>query len=222
MGKEFQAHLFGNCSIGKASINTRTDSNGITLILFFSILCIVMGTIAAHFLKFTPPTFNNGKLGKGGFKKLYLNYFLILIVMGYCIFVSLINIEWRRLGTVPAGANLWFAIGIVIFYLFPFFLILRTKRRMGLSNKENQSGNKEIEETVQNIKPANSDIEDLVTELPNNRKPIVDPSTYLTECLVLSTFVNCYTVFRPSPPEKAARRPYLAQIWPDPELGGAG
>ena len=91
--KEFQTQIFGNCSITKASTNTGTDSNGITLLLFFSILCIVLGTIASHFLKYTPPTFNNGKLGKGGFRKIYFNYFFVLIVMGYCIFVSFQNVS---------------------------------------------------------------------------------------------------------------------------------
>jgi MFS family permease len=127
---------------------------GLPLLFFFSMLCLFVGTIASHFLKFTPPTFNNGELGSGGMQKMIINYGFVLLVMAYCLVVSLVNIEWRKTDSVPQGANLIFAIVQVVLYVFPFFLLLRTKRIKG--------------ETTGPARPSmykNSDVEDNIVKV---------------------------------------------------------
>ena len=162
-GTEFQSQLF-NTTSSETAIET---SGGITLLLFFSFLCIIIGTAASHFLKYTPPTFNNGMLGKGGLRKMYLNFGFVGLVMAYCLVVSLVKIEWYKTGEIPEGADLIFAIVQVFLYLFPFFLLLRTKRRKGQTAGVADSG-----EAPEDWLPKNSDAEDLVTEVPSDNEVV--------------------------------------------------
>ena len=107
-----------------------TISSGLPLLAFFSGLCIVIGTFSSHFLRLTPPTFNNGgKLLKGGMKKMYTIYGCVVFVMCYCLIVSLLNLAWRKVGKPPEGINFIFAIVEIALYTFPYFLILKTKKQ---------------------------------------------------------------------------------------------
>ncbi len=70
---------------------TPASSAGLPILLFFSCLSGALGYIASFFLRFATPTYNDGKLGKGGKKKMYVIYGFVILVMVYLTTVSVSN-----------------------------------------------------------------------------------------------------------------------------------
>jgi len=68
--------------------STSASSAGLPILLFFSCFSGALGYIASFFLRFATPTYNNGKLGKGGKRKLYAIYGFVILVMVYLTTVS--------------------------------------------------------------------------------------------------------------------------------------
>lgn len=145
---------------------------GLPLLYFFSYLCLAIGTFSSFFLRRTPPTSpNGGKLGPGGMTKMYVIYGCVVILMVYCLIVSLLNLAWRKVGEPPKGVNFVFALIEIALYAFPYLVTFRTKRARTLASAENNIQGHNEKSSIDSSLADEKNVDSTATASPSRSVP---------------------------------------------------
>eukprot|EP00808_Paulinella_micropora_P013318 g9801.t1 len=95
---------------------------GIPMLLLFSILCLVVGTMASQYLHLVPESSQPGIWSTLDRRRMSSAYICTALNLCYLTFISLLNMRWEKRGGPPAGSQFAFALIQLVLYLNPFML----------------------------------------------------------------------------------------------------